>query len=63
MHMSIGVLPVSMLLAAACLAQGTWPDDPWTDYRSIQSDQLWGDGRAVAFAGTTIISSGYSAAN
>jgi hypothetical protein len=51
------VLALAAFSAASC-AQGTWPDDPWTDYRSINGASVAAEGRAVAFAGTTIVSSG-----
>lgn len=49
--------------SCASLAQGTWPTDPWTDFRSIRSviGEITQPGRAVGFSGTNIYASGYDA--
>jgi hypothetical protein len=45
-------------LASPSLAQGVWPEDPWTDTRTVRSNQFFGLGRAVAFSGPFLYASG-----
>lgn len=52
---SFALLAISAALAPA---QGTWPDDPWTDSRAVRSNQFFGLGRAVAFSGPFLYASG-----